>query len=414
MNAAMHREFSLHSMVEKVAPQWISLLQDLVRIPSFSGDEQEAQKKVTEIMRDLGIFNKHVYFKDSTWVYSERNYLDRPNVVGLIPGCTEKNFILNAHIDTTPVEDPDSWEYPPLSGIIHDGKLHGRGALDDKAGIAMILMIAHVFKEMDLLLPCNVYFESVFEDEDTGNGTKACLDDDIYADAAIVVDGTWPFRIIDSHLGQIWIEFTVTGTPVAACSSARGNNPINSACKLIQLLSEYAHEKNRTLPSWHNVEKPFFASPGVVRAGNFPGAVPEKCYLVYQIGFPPPNTVQSVCNELDSMIAVHMQETGTRVDYNIGLLGLDSFEHRNNAITRMLLSTISRVRHGEMTPVAVAVTGHCDLRNIRKKNGDLADACLYGPGGGGNPHVKDEFYLIDHFVPVAQNIISTILSWSQT
>jgi len=409
----VHNELNLHRMLEKVAPTWIGVLQDLVRIPSVTGHEKKAQNKVTELMRDLGVFHKHVFFKDTTCAFPERDYQDRPNVVGLIKGHTETNFVLNAHVDTTPVENDQNWLFSPFSATIHEGKMYGRGVLDDKAGIAMILMIAHAFKKASVKLPCNIYFESVFEDEDTGNGTKACLEDGIYADAGIVVDGTWPFRIIDAHLGQMWIEFEISGIPVAACSSTRGSNPINSACELIQLIREYVDYKNSVNRSWHNIENPYFASPGIIKGGNFPGAVPEKCLVVYQIGFPPPETVQSMCNDIDLLILKQFQSAGVSIDYRIKLLGISSFEHRNNIMTQQLLETIGRLRHDEMSPINVAVTGHCDLRNFRKKNGQLADACLYGPGGGGNPHVKDEFYHIDHFVPVAQNIVSSILNWSQ-
>jgi acetylornithine deacetylase/succinyl-diaminopimelate desuccinylase-like protein len=48
---------------------------------------------------------------------------------------------------------------------------------------------------------------------------------------------------------------------------------------------------------------------------------------------------------------------------------------------------------------------------LRRADGTLAAACLYGPGGGGNPHAPDEFYYVDHLVPVAQNIVSAMLAF---
>jgi len=46
-----------------------------------------------------------------------------------------KPVILMGHIDVVPVEDPAKWSVPPFSGIIKDGKVWGRGAIDDKISV---------------------------------------------------------------------------------------------------------------------------------------------------------------------------------------------------------------------------------------------------------------------------------------
>jgi acetylornithine deacetylase len=300
--------------------------------------------------------------------------------------------------------------------MISDGKCFGRGALDDKAGIAMLLMLAEVLQATDLRLPCNVYFESVIEDEDTGNGTKALTEAGLYADAALVIDGTWPFRMIDAHLGQLWLEFTISGQPVAACSCKRGINPIQIAAKLLALFNQYITDKNNgysrdSHPHWHNIDAPYFISPGVIQAGNWPGATPETCRLVCQFGFPEPDTTTTLLADIDTLFNRLSREEHELVHGSVKGLKTNPFANRNNLLVRLLTDNIKRLRAGEMEPVNVAVTGHCDLRHLKKQNGKPADACLYGPGGGGNPHVKNEFYRLDHFVPVAQNIISTLLGW---
>ena len=50
-------------------------------------------------------------------------------------------FLLMAHQDVVPVEPgtEDDWEHPPYSGIVADGHLWGRGALDDKGAMVALL-----------------------------------------------------------------------------------------------------------------------------------------------------------------------------------------------------------------------------------------------------------------------------------
>ena len=44
-----------------------------------------------------------------------------------------------AHYDVVPVDESDAWTYPPFEGRIEDGWVYGRGALDDKGPLLVVL-----------------------------------------------------------------------------------------------------------------------------------------------------------------------------------------------------------------------------------------------------------------------------------
>lgn len=47
--------------------------------------------------------------------------------------------VLMAHFDVVPAVEADGWTFPPFEGRIHDGSVHGRGTLDDKGPLLVLL-----------------------------------------------------------------------------------------------------------------------------------------------------------------------------------------------------------------------------------------------------------------------------------
>ena len=76
----------------------------------------------------------------------------QPPIVNLIarvrthrPG---RRLIYNGHLDTYPIGDPAHWSVDPLAGILKDGRLYGRGAVDMKGGIAASILAGLLLAEM--------------------------------------------------------------------------------------------------------------------------------------------------------------------------------------------------------------------------------------------------------------------------
>ncbi|MCR2763535.1 M20/M25/M40 family metallo-hydrolase [Microbacterium sp. zg.B48] len=53
--------------------------------------------------------------------------------------ASEAPLVLMAHYDVVPVDEDDPWTHPPFEGRVADGWVYGRGALDDKGPLAVIL-----------------------------------------------------------------------------------------------------------------------------------------------------------------------------------------------------------------------------------------------------------------------------------
>ena len=126
----------LASAVRRVLPSVRSDLERLVRIPSVSADPAAAAHlrasagEVAGLLRRAGLPEVEVLTVEG----------GQPAVLGRRPGPPgAPTVLLYAHHDVQPAGDRAAWDSDPFEPQVRDGRLYGRGAADDKAGIAVHL-----------------------------------------------------------------------------------------------------------------------------------------------------------------------------------------------------------------------------------------------------------------------------------
>jgi acetylornithine deacetylase len=421
-SVAFEAERRVHAAIDRLVPEYRQVLQELVRIPSPIGREGEAQRFIARRMRAIGM-SVDVFDIDALALAdvpgfnpTHQDYAGRPCVVGVLKGSGGgRSLILNAHVDTAPVEDAADWTRDPHSGAIEDGRLYGRGAWDDKAGCVECLLIAHALRLSGVAPAGDLIVKIVVEDEATGNGTLACLAKGYVADAAIIVDGTWPERFIVSHMGQLWFRITITGQSAPASVSSRGRNPIEAVGPVMEALRSLADRRNDTIASpWGNVARPFFVNVGTIQSGAWPGAVPSRAVMTGQYGFAH-LTVPEAKDDVIDAVRDASSSGGWPLDQNVRVefWGLETpalVGDVGNPVVGLLAQVIARQR-GKVLVESV-ITGHCDLRHYASNPWrSPIPACLYGPGGGKAAHSEDEYFLLDDLPIVARTIASVVLEW---
>jgi acetylornithine deacetylase/succinyl-diaminopimelate desuccinylase-like protein len=140
----------------------VTLCQELIRIPSVNfgegkGDEKEIANFVVAKLLDVGIASK---------IYESAP--GRCNVVANIKGTDSlrPGLVVHGHLDVVPAHAED-WSVDPFSGLIKDGMIWGRGALDMKNMDAMILAIIRKWARSGYKPPRNIVLV-FFADEEAG------------------------------------------------------------------------------------------------------------------------------------------------------------------------------------------------------------------------------------------------------
>lgn len=103
----------------------VDLCQAFLRIPSPSGGEGALGREVARRMVALGF-----------QVEVDRFGTVLGRKVGGRPGPT---LLLDGHMDTVPVTNPEAWTVDPHGGELRDGRLWGRGAADTKGSLAAMI-----------------------------------------------------------------------------------------------------------------------------------------------------------------------------------------------------------------------------------------------------------------------------------
>jgi acetylornithine deacetylase len=188
--------------VERKREEILGLVVDLVRFPSEThppgGDEGPAQEFLAKRLHgaglDVDVFEPWSLpgIEDHPGWWPGLEYQGRPNVVARFRGAGGgRSLILNGHIDVVPAGPRELWTHDPYEGVIVDGKLFGRGAADQKAGIASMIMALECILEAGFEPLGDVIIESAVNEELGGyNGTLACCVKGYEAGAAIVTEPT--------------------------------------------------------------------------------------------------------------------------------------------------------------------------------------------------------------------------------
>jgi len=141
----------------------IKICQELIQIPSVNygegrGDEKAAAEYIVEKLSEVGI--------KSELIESAPN---RVNVVASIEGRDQNRpgLVLHGHIDVVPANAED-WSVDPFGGVIKDGYLWGRGAVDMKDMDAMILAVVRMWSRGKYKPPRNILLV-FFADEEAGS-----------------------------------------------------------------------------------------------------------------------------------------------------------------------------------------------------------------------------------------------------
>ncbi|MBI4534572.1 MAG: M20/M25/M40 family metallo-hydrolase [Candidatus Melainabacteria bacterium] len=379
-----------------------ALLQRLVQIPSYSSVE-EIQMLVVELMHNIGL-EVQTCLSESVIGNGLTNVVGK--LSGKLPDCS-KSLMLVAHADTVPLEPLDRWQHEPLSGMIEDGRIYGRGVMDDKAGIVLMLAVAEALIREGVSLGGDLILVSAADDESSGDGFRKLFINGIKPDACLMLDGAKLHQIGYAHAGCLWYRMHVVGSTTACNNKAA--NAVEKTILILNKLFQMASSFNQRVQDPYTCfENPVRLNVCKIEGGEWLGNNAASCITEFSMNFIQPEKLETIRRSIAEVISACVQSDDWLINHPPTLepvyMAFDPYE---SPLKSSFFKTIERAH--------VKVTGRVlEPRSITGWFHGAAFECpcfLYGPGNGGAAHGIDEYFELSSFETMIPAIVEITKQW---
>jgi putative selenium metabolism hydrolase len=239
----------------------VRFAQELIRIPSPSGSEGAVATRVVREMEQLGY--------DDAWTD------EVGNAIGLIEGSGDgPTVMLCCHMDVVDAGDPAGWEHGPYDGVVADGFLHGRGAMDIKGPLALQTHAAATFVRERL--PGRLLVVHTVYEERAGWGIEHFLMTTSARPSVVVIGESTAGDLCVGHRGRAEIVVEIRGLAGHASAPGRAHNALDPLPAVLTALNDFA----ATLPADPVLGRSTFVPTGVSAEPASPNVIPDRVRVV--------------------------------------------------------------------------------------------------------------------------------------
>lgn len=293
------RETQVCNFIDEIKDEIVELLKDMVAMRSDNppGNTREVAEVIAKKLDSYKIPYEEIVVDE---IYR--------SLVATI-GKGGKNLLLNGHIDTVPVGDPDQWNVDPYNEPLHENVMYGRGCADDKGGVAAMVMAACALKKCGVELSGRLTVNPAADEEEGGiRGVKYLLENNYLSPDLVVVGECTENDVAIIHNGLIWIKITSCGKTAHASSPWNGTNAIS---KMIKFLSYLENHYEKVLSKHtHLLTPPPTYNIGTIQGGVRVNVVPDICTVLLDRRILPSETLEETMAEIQGIAEEFMRKEG--------------------------------------------------------------------------------------------------------
>jgi len=370
----------------------VSLLKELIKIKSVNVSKNRLsefpylhlpgeESKVVEIIKNE--FEQY----DIEYEIHE-GIKGRANIIGKY-GHPSKTLMVAFHTDIVP--EGDGWESDPYEAYEKNGKIYGRGAIDNKGPLCCGITALKILKKLNVKLKgcfrvAAIAGEEFKQKNEMDPGLEYLLKNNlIHADYVIVPDIGENMQKIDiAEKGRLQIKVVTYGKQAHGSTPEQGKNAIYPMAEFLLKL------KKLNLPyTPHPYLKNPTINPGVIRAGSASNIVPARCELVIDVRIVPGQTPESVLSEFKSLA----NSIKAEFEFQLESASLPHEVSKDCEIVNMIQKATKKVLG--FTPEPFGMGGGTFAKGFNTAG---IQAVGFGPGDDAAFHVANEYVEIQQLV----------------
>lgn len=338
------------------------------------GNEWDLAQFIINDMKSCGLEVK-------TYSYEKR----RPNIVATFKGTLPRKqaareaILITPHFDTVPIGK--GWKFKPLGGQIHQGRIYGRGASDDKGNLTSCMEVMRSLVEDGVKLRKDVIMAATV-DEETGShaGIIPLLDKKVLKPGLALVMDSDEFHPIIAQKGLIHSRVQIFGKKAHGAYNWRGINSIEQATEVIRKIKALR---------WPYKKHPLLRGPttniGVIKGGDKVNMVADFCEFALDLRYVPGMDPQAILRHLRATVSTVTPKFKIIID---DLQLPYTIDPRHPAV-KLYLKTARAMK----CPATVKGSEGATVITFFKKHGIPAFATGYGARG--TAHTNDEYIRVN-------------------
>ena len=307
--------------IEELQDDMVKFTVEMIKIkavnPAFDGEGEEKraeflEKKLKEICDEVKRYDA-----------VDDKGLRRPNLVGIIYGENrDRTLWIIGHMDTVPEGELSLWEHDPYDPMVKEGKIYGRGTLDDGQAIVTSYFAAKAILESNMRPKMNIGLVYV-SDEEAGSkyGLYYLMDKNIFKKNDLVVipdagneDGSF---IEIAEKSAMWIKITTIGKQTHASMPETGINAHRAGMKYALWVDEFLHRKyDKKNELFSPPESTFEMTKKDANVGNI-NTIPGKDIFYFDFRVLPEYDLDEILQDMRKIADIVESEFGVKIEIEI-------------------------------------------------------------------------------------------------
>ena len=379
-----------------MALEALTLLQALVRIPSPNppGDTRAIAAYIAEVMQQMGCI---------VTTPAPPQKPEAVNVVATI-GSGDPVIMLHAHIDTVPIaaNEAQKWAVDPYAAVVRDGRLYGKGSVDDKAPLAAMLMTLQHIAQQSHAPNGTLVLVAAAEEEVGGQlGTRWLADNGYLPECDFIIVGEQTHNhVATAHKGVVRATVRAAGRSVHATNPDRGVNAITAMARAVLALEQYHRDLASRL---HPIVGVPTCNVGVIQGGSTANAVPDACVAYLDRRMIPGEDPEAVKNELTQVIAA-LDVAPAQVTIGDFLVSNWFQSTVESPLAQTFMASVARELQESPGPI-----GYLPGSDAKHLTGlARGEMVIFGPGSYEVAHAFDEYVDLSEFAATERILIDFV------